>query len=46
MRLTGLASPVDSGAGYTVYSGKWAIGRIYQERGMLAEMTWYWSLKR
>jgi hypothetical protein len=27
---------------YTIYSGKWAIGRIYQT-GMPTEMTWYWS---
>jgi hypothetical protein len=25
-----------------IYSGKWAIGRIYGERGMPTEMAWYW----
>jgi hypothetical protein len=43
MRPTGLASPVDRRQDYTVYRGKWAIGRIYQERGMPAEMQWFWS---
>jgi hypothetical protein len=40
---TGLGCPVDQRQDYTVYSGKWAIGRIYQGRGMPAEMRWYWS---
>jgi hypothetical protein len=43
MRPTGLASPIDQRQDFTVYSGKWAIGRIYQERGMPAGTTWYWS---
>ena len=34
MRPTGLGSGIDKDrANYTVHSGKWAIGRIYQTRG-------------
>jgi hypothetical protein len=34
MRATGLASPIDQDrAEYTIYSGEWAVGRIYEERG-------------
>jgi len=42
MRPTGPSSDPDR-KDYTIYSGKWAIGRIYQETGMPTEMTWYWS---
>jgi hypothetical protein len=42
MRPTRLSSDPER-KDYTAYSGKWAIGRIYEERGMPAEMTWYWS---
>jgi hypothetical protein len=42
MRPTGLSSDQDR-KDYTIYSGKWAIGRIYQETGMPLEMTWFWS---
>ena len=34
MRPTGLASPIDKDRqDYTIYSGAWAVGRIYEERG-------------
>jgi hypothetical protein len=34
MRPTALASPVDKDRqDFTVYCGKWAMGRIYQQRG-------------
>jgi hypothetical protein len=34
MRPTALSSPVDQDRqDFTVYCGKWALGRIYQERG-------------
>jgi hypothetical protein len=34
MRTTGLASPVDQNReDFTIYSGEWAMGRIYQQRG-------------
>jgi hypothetical protein len=39
MRPTGLSSPVD-----TIYSGDWAIDRIYEQRGGPDFMHWLWSL--
>jgi hypothetical protein len=34
MRPTGLASPVDQDRqDFTIYSGDWAMGRIYEQRG-------------
>jgi hypothetical protein len=29
---------------YTVYSGEWPIGRIYEERGSRADQRWFWSV--
>ncbi len=43
MRPTGLGSPVDRRQDFTIYSGKWTVGRIYEEHGMPAEMQWFWS---
>jgi hypothetical protein len=38
LRLTGLGSGIDKyRPDYTVYSGQWPVGRIYQAR-------WFWSL--
>ena len=39
MRPTGLSSAVD-----TIYSGDWAIDRIYEQRGGPDFMHWLWSL--
>jgi hypothetical protein len=45
MRATGLASPVDKDRqDFTVHSGEWAMGRIYQQRGGPESMRWFWSL--
>jgi hypothetical protein len=45
MRATGLASPIGRDrAEYTIYSGEWAVGRIYEERGGPDHMRWFWSL--
>ena len=45
MRATGLASPVDKDRqDYTIYSGDWAMGRIYEQRGSRDSMRWFWSL--
>jgi hypothetical protein len=45
LRPTGLASPVDKDRGdYTLFSGEWAMGRIYEERGSPQHLRWYWSL--
>ena len=45
LRPTGLSSPVDKDLkDYTVHSGEWAMGRIYEERGAREELRWYWSI--
>jgi hypothetical protein len=45
MRKTGLESPAYSDdTDYTVYSGKWAVGRIYEDRSSRQEIRWYWTL--
>lgn len=45
LRPTGLASPVDKDRrDYIVWSGDWAMGRIYEERGSPQHLRWYWSL--
>lgn len=43
MRPTGLAPAGEERKDYTIFSGQWAIGRIYQETGKPTEMTWYWA---
>jgi hypothetical protein len=41
----GLASPVDKDRkDYTIFSGAWGIGRIYEQRGGPDHMRWFWSL--
>jgi hypothetical protein len=45
MRPTGLEPPVDKNReDSTIYSGEWAMGRIYQQRGGPESMRWFWSL--
>ena len=45
MRRTGLASGVDTDRpDYTIFSGDWAMGRIYENRGGPDSMRWFWSL--
>jgi hypothetical protein len=45
LRPTGLSSPVHKDAeDYTVFSGAWAIGRIYDDGSTRPELHWYWSL--
>jgi hypothetical protein len=29
---------------YIVYSGQWAVGRIYKTRGVRPEHAWFWSM--
>ncbi len=39
---TSLASPIDKDRGdYTLFSGEWAMGRIYEERGARKELHWF-----
>ena len=45
MRPTGLCAGIDKDRpDYTVFTGKWKIGRIYQTRGGPENMRWFWSL--
>ena len=45
MRPTGLSSPVDRELeDFTIFSGGWAIGRIYEQRGGPDHMRWFWAL--
>lgn len=45
MRATGLSSPVDEHlTDFTVLTGEWVIGRIYEVRGSPPDLRWFWSL--
>src|SRR5947209_17350002 len=45
VRPTGLESPAYNDLkDYTVFSGRWGIGRIYEERGARPDLRWYWTL--
>jgi hypothetical protein len=45
MRPTGLGSGIDKDRqDYTVYTGGWNIGRIYEVRGGPENLRWFWSL--
>jgi hypothetical protein len=45
MRATGLSSPVDEHlTDFTVLTGEWVIGRIYEVRGAPPDLRWFWSL--
>jgi hypothetical protein len=45
LRTTGLGSGIDKDRpDYTVFTGEWEIGRIYQTRGGPDNLRWFWSL--
>ena len=45
MRPTGLGAGIDKDRqDYAIYSGEWAIGRIYETRGGPDHLRWFWSL--
>jgi hypothetical protein len=45
LRPTGLGSGIDKDrADYTVYTGEWEIGRIYETRGGPENLRWFWSM--
>ena len=45
MRPTGLGSGVDKDIfDYSVLSGDWPIGRIYERRGFSPDIRWEWSV--
>jgi hypothetical protein len=44
LRPTGLGSGIDKDRqDYTVYTGGWDIGRIYEVRGGPDQLRWFWS---
>jgi len=46
MRPTGLGSGVDKDIfDYSVLSGDWPIGRIYERRGFSPDIRWEWSVR-
>ena len=45
LRPTGLGSGIDKDRpDYSVYSGEWEVGRIYETRGGPDSLRWFWSL--
>jgi hypothetical protein len=45
MHPTGLGAGIDEDRlDYTIYSGGWAVGRIYEIRGGPDTLRWFWSL--
>jgi hypothetical protein len=45
LRRTGLGSGIDKNRqDYTVYTGGWDIGRIYETRGGPEHLRWFWSV--
>ena len=43
MRPTGLGAGIDKDRPDSLYSGEWAIGRIYEIRGGPDRLLWFWS---
>src|SRR6476646_7714030 len=45
LRPTGLGPGIDKDrADYTVFTGEWNVGRIYQTRGGPDSLRWFWSM--
>ena len=45
LRPTGLNAPADKDrSDYTLLSGEFAVGRIYEERGAPADLQWFWAI--
>ena len=45
MSPTGLGSGIDKDRpDYTVVTGEWEVGRIYQTRGGPDNLRWFWSM--
>ncbi len=45
LRPTGLGSGIDKDRpDYAVCVGEWEVGRIYQTRGGLQSLRWFWSM--
>ena len=47
LRPTGLGSGIDKERpDYTIVTGEWEVGRIYETRGGPDSLRWFWSLTR
>ena len=45
LRPAGLGTPADKDrSDYTFFSGEFAVGRIYEERGAPANLKWFWTI--
>ena len=45
LRPPGLGPPADKDrSDYTLFSGEFAVGRIYEERGAPADLQWFWAI--
>jgi hypothetical protein len=45
MRPTDLGSGIDKDRpDYTVFTGEWEVGRIYETRGGPDNLRWFWSM--
>ena len=45
LRPTGLGAGIDKDRqDFTIFSGGWAVGRIYETRGGPDHLRWFWSL--
>jgi uncharacterized protein (DUF736 family) len=45
LRPTSLGSGIDKDRpDYTVFTGEWEIGRIYERRGGPDNLRWFWSM--
>ena len=45
LRPTGLGSGIDKDrVDYTIFTGEWEIGRIFETRGQPENLPWFWSL--
>ena len=45
LRPTGLGSGIDKHRpDYTVVTGEWEVGRIYETRGSPDNLRWFWSM--
>jgi len=45
LRPTGLNPSADKDrSDYTLFSGEFAVGRIYEERGAPADLQWFWAI--
>ena len=45
LRPTDLGSGIDKDRpDYTVYTGEWEVGRIFETRGQPENLRWFWSL--